>query len=129
MEWGGIKQTHTVLRGDGDRICFQRHHVETENSVSGHFPSPQFNRALTGAIASSQSPTGDSAMQSTAEKIVNPGRWDIPPAPQEGREEDSETIQIFEILRLASNQPAFAARFLSGQAGAVHEPRVCVQMQ
>ena len=101
MEWGGIEQTNTVLRTDGDGICLQRHHVETEDSFSGQFPAIEFNWSLARKIASGQSPTRYSAVQSATEGFIHPGGWDISRCSQEGREEDSETLQIFEILRLA----------------------------
>ena len=129
MEWGGGEQTHTVLRTDGDGICLQRHHVETEDPFSGQIPAIEFNRALAGAIASVQSPNRASAVQSATEGFIHPGGWDIPRCSQEGREEDSAAVQSIEVLRLVQNQPTFDEGFLSGQAGAVREPRICLQMQ
>ena len=96
---------------------------------SGQFPAIEFNWSLARKIASGQSPTRASAVQSATEGFIHPGGWDIPRCSQEGREEDSAAVQSIEVLRLAQNQPTFTARFLSGQAGAVREPRICLQMQ
>ena len=132
MEWGGIEQTHAVLRTDGEGLCLQRHHVETEDTFSGQFPAIEFNWSLARKIASGQSPTRDSAVQSATEGFIHPGGWDIPRCSQEGREEDSAAVQSIEVLRLAQNRPTFTlmgARFLSGLAGAVRESGVRVQVQ
>ena len=116
-----------VIKPSG--LCLQRHHVETEDSFSGQLPAIEFNRALARAIASSQSPIGDPAVQSATKGFIHPGRWDISRCSQERSEEDSAAVQSIEVLRLAQNQPTFTARFLSGQAGAVRESGVRVQVQ
>ena len=66
--------------------------METTCSIFGHFLAVEFDWPLTRKIASGQSPTRDSAVQSATEGFIHPGGWDIPRCSQEGREEDSETL-------------------------------------